>query len=111
MTATLTTTWTIAYRKPRANRFQRVANWEGTWAQAREVAQAFAVAHPDLQVYYVPSAASDAAEWSAPEDRGNVLVDSGRRVRIRETGALTEAELAAVPDAAGAQARWEEGAY
>lgn len=111
MTTITYTTWTLAYRKPRANRFQRVTNWEGTWAQARELAQTFAAAHADLQVYYIPSAASDAAGWSAPEDRGNILVDSGRRVRMTETGRLSDEILAQVPDADEAQARWRDGAY
>lgn len=101
----ITTTWTLAYRKPTANRFQRVTNWAGTWAQALELAQAFSKAHPELQVWYVPSAASEVN--GAPEDAGNVMVDSGKRIRIRDNGALTEAELTMVPDAAEAQARFD----
>lgn len=100
----ITTTWTLAYRKRTANRFQRVTNWAGTWAQALELARSFSQAHPELDVWYVPSLASEV--HGAAEDAGNVLVDSGRRVRIRETGALTEAELAMVPDADEAQARF-----
>lgn len=99
------TTWTLAFRKRTANRFQRVTNWEGTWAQALELAQAFGKAHPELDVWYVPTLASEAN--GAAEDAGNVMVDSGKRIRIRDNGALTEAELALVPDAAEAQARFE----
>lgn len=104
-------TWTLAYRKPKANRFQRVTNWEGTWAQARELAATFGAAHPELQVWYVPSAASDAGGHTFPEDRGNILTDTGRRVKIRETGKLSAELLAQVPDAAEAQARFNKGAY
>lgn len=99
-----TTTWTLAYRRRTANRFQRVTNWSGTWAQAMELARSFGQAHPKLDVWYVPSAASDAN--GSIEDRGNILVDSGRRVKILETGFLGEAELAMVPDADEAQARF-----
>ena len=98
------TTWTLAFRKRTANRFQRVTNWSGTWAQALELAQAFGKAHPELDVWYVPTLASEAN--GAAEDAGNVMVDSGKRIRIRENGALTEADLAMVPDAAEAQARF-----
>lgn len=104
-------TWTLAYRKPKANRFERVANWDGTWAQAREVAGLFAEANPGLQVFYVPSAASDASGHTFHEDRGNILTDTGRRVKIRETGSLSAEILAQVPNAADAQARFSEGAY
>lgn len=98
------TTWTLAFRKRTANRFQRVTNWAGTWAQALELAQAFGKAHPELDVWYVPTLASEGN--GAAEDAGNVMVDSGKRIRIRDNGALTEAELALVPDAAEAQARF-----
>jgi hypothetical protein len=100
----ITTAWTLAYRKRTANRFQRVTNWSGTWAQALELARSFSQAHPELDVWYVPTQASEAN--GAAEDAGNVLTDTGRRVRIRENGALTEAELALVLDAAEAQARF-----
>lgn len=81
-------TWTIAYRKPRANRFQRVTNWHGTWAQACELAHDFAEANPELQVFYVPTAASE-ADGTNPEDAGNILVDSGKRVRMIDNGELS----------------------
>lgn len=99
-----TNTWTIAYRKGSANHFKRATNWGGTWAQAREVAALFEAANPGLQVWYVPTAASD----THPEDRGNILMDSGKRIKIRETGTLSPEILAGVPDAAEAQARWTE---
>lgn len=102
------TTWTLAYRKRTANRFQRMTNWAGTWAQARELARTFGQAHPELDIWYVPSAAS---ETPGHEDTGNVLTDTGRRVRIRDNGEAPAWLLARVPDAAEAQARWEDGAY
>lgn len=97
------TTWTLAWRKRTANRFQRAVNWSGTWAQARELAGTFLAAHPDLQVYYVPTVGSD------PD--ATVMTDSGRNVRIRDNGVIPAAVLAQAPDAAEAQARWENGAY
>jgi hypothetical protein len=82
-------TWTIAYRNPRANAFKRAGDYAGTWAQAAELAQIFSSHHPDQQVYYVPTAAAE-AQHPGHEDSGNVLVDSGRRVRILETGSAGE---------------------
>lgn len=86
-------TWTIAYRKPRANRFQRVTNWHGTWNDAYAVAREFANANPELQVFYVVTLATE-QDGNNPEDAGNVLVDSGKRVRIIDNGALTGDVLA-----------------
>lgn len=82
------TRWTIAYRKPRANRFQRVTNWHGTWNDAYAVAREFANANPELQVFYVPTLASEQDGHNA-EDAGNILVDSGKRVRIIDNGSLS----------------------
>lgn len=72
--------WTIAFRKPRANRFQRVTNWHGTWAQAHDLANAFAEAHPELQVYYVVMAGMDS---------DTILVESGKHVRIIDNATLS----------------------
>lgn len=95
--------WTIAWRKRTANHFRRANNWAGTWAEALEMAGAFGELHPDLQVYYTPSvaheqwmrdeiAAGTLVDYGYSEDWGNILVDSGKRIRIRETGVI-EAEL------------------
>jgi hypothetical protein len=123
MTATKTL-WTIAYRKPKANRFQRITNWSGTWHQAVEVAVLFNDTDPGLQVFYVPSAASEdrlraelADEVARGDidqefadrylvDMGNVLTDTGRRVRIVERGELPAETLAKVPSPIQAEARW-----
>jgi hypothetical protein len=98
--------WTIAYRKRTANRFQRVTNWTGTWQEAFDMARVFSALHPDLQVYYVSSRAhEDHERVELPRqvasgemgqhladaylvDHGNILVDSGKRVRMTETGTL-----------------------
>src|SRR5688500_15907731 len=94
--------WTIAFRNPRASFFHRIADWEGAWAQAKEVAAIYGELHPELQVYYTTSLAYETAERiELPqrvargeitqelandylEDHGNILVDSGRRVKVRD---------------------------
>lgn len=96
--------WTIAWRTPRANRFHRATNWTGTWSQAVNMAQAFNQAHPDQQVFYVTTAALEAdqaariaagtLDASYAEDHGNILMDSGRRVRMVDNGTV-DAELVA----------------
>jgi hypothetical protein len=116
MNAATVTTWTLAYRKPRANSFKRVTNWSGTWHQAYELANIFAKANPGLQVYYTITAETEqrqATEITAgtlhadyADDHGNILADSGKRVRVFETGRLSAEILAQVPDAAEAAARF-----
>ena len=122
--------WTLAYRTPRANHFKRVTNWEGTWHQAREMAAKLLEAQPARQVYYVQSASSELAEvkrlaqevgsgrmshelaYSYLEDHGNILVaETKRRVKMRETGQLSDDLLAQVPDADEAKARFEADAH
>lgn len=86
-------TWTIAFRKPRANRFQRVTNWSGTWAQSVDMAEVFVTMNPGLDVYYVPTLANEqnAAEVFGPrEDHGNIYTPRGRMVRMVETGTLSD---------------------
>jgi hypothetical protein len=87
------TKWTIAFRKPRANRFQRVTNWYGTWDEAMALATVFAEANPELQVFYVPFLGSEHAE-----DAGTVLADSGKRVRIIDNAELSGDMLAIAVD-------------
>lgn len=84
--------WTVAYRKRTANRFVRVSDWSGTWKQAYDLARIFTSLRPELQVYYVTTLAYEqhtAAEIAAgtlpahyADDHGNVLTDSGKRVRM-----------------------------
>lgn len=118
--------WTLAYRTPRANHFKRVTNWSGTWHQAYELAAKLMEAEPTLQVYYVTTQAYEMDEIKriaqdvtlgrmTPElahryleDHGNILVSAnGRRVKMRETGTLSDELLAQVPDADEAKARYE----
>lgn len=80
--------WTIAYRKPTANRFERVTDFAGTWDEAVEMAQLAVQLRSDLQIWYVPTAEAEAAGYSCDEDRGNILVESGKRIRITDTGTL-----------------------
>jgi hypothetical protein len=120
-------TWTLAYRNPRANRFQRVTNWSGTWHQAYYLAQALGQERPDLQVYYVTTEQSEHEQrvrltaevhdgkisldlaMSYLEDHGNILVaETRRRVRMFETGQLSEAVLAQAMDATEARAKYED---
>lgn len=79
--------WTIAYRNPRANKFHRVTDWSGTWDEAEKMASRFGIAHPELQVWYVTTLATELANEN-PEDVANIRVDSGRRVRVTETGSF-----------------------
>lgn len=85
-------TWTIAYRKPTANRFLRASDFAGTWAQAAELAGRFAEAHPELQVFYVPTKAMEDACKPEHEDNGTILTDTGRRVRMVEGGTIGDLE-------------------
>lgn len=81
--------WTIAYRRSlKSNRFLRVGGLALSWDAATELANDFAEAMPGYQVFYVPNATYDAAHPS--EDSFNILVDSGRRVKIKEGGVLPE---------------------
>ncbi|HEX8109784.1 MAG TPA: hypothetical protein VF516_18765 [Kofleriaceae bacterium] len=94
--------WTIAWRKRTANHFRRANNWAGTWAEAFEMARAFGELHPEYQVYYTTTAAYE--QWERDEiaagtlaadrgeDHGNIMVDSGKRIRVRDTG-VVEADL------------------
>jgi hypothetical protein len=100
-------TWTIAYRKPTANRWLRVTNWAGSWAQAVGMAQLFAEANPGVQVYYTSSREAELAGGVVAEDIGNILSETtGRRVRIVEGGELPADMIARIPAADVARNRW-----
>jgi hypothetical protein len=79
--------WTVAYRTTR-NRgvFHRVS-LELTWHQAVDMAT-YLVRVLDTAVWYVPNRQAELDGWTAIEDVQNVMVDSGRRVRIAEDGVL-----------------------
>lgn len=90
--------WTIAWRKRRANRFARVTDWTGTWREARELANKIVAAHPELQVYYVASAAMDAWEEGRVqagelpadrlEDRGFLVLESLKKIKMIDQGSI-----------------------
>jgi hypothetical protein len=94
--------WTIAYRTHKnANHFKRVANWSGTWSAARVMAVEFEAQNPGAEVWYVPTAAyedymqdridsGDLTDFGYSEDFGNILMASGKRIRMRETGSVTD---------------------
>jgi len=110
MTSTERANWTIAYRKRTANRFLRVSTWAGTWPQAVAMARLFAAANPDLEVHYTSNRAAEVEGFVTEDDVRNILVDSGRRVRIVETDVELPAEMIArIPNAETARERWIDG--
>lgn len=110
MTSTERANWTIAYRKRTANRFLRVSTWAGTWSQAVGMARLFGAANPDLEVYYTSNRAAEVEGFVAEEDVRNILVYSGRRIRIVETDVELPAEMIArIPAAEVARERWSDG--
>jgi hypothetical protein len=89
-------TWTVAYRRPRASTFRRVVNWAGTWREAFEMADRLGEFDPKLDVWYVPSRDSELAGRVHLEDIGNILVPSGKRVRMTENGILPDVLLSPI---------------
>ena len=85
--------WTIAFRKRTANRFQRVTNWSGNWADAVRMAGVYGAAHPELEIYYVLTLDAERARPES-EDNGNVLVESGKRIRIVDNAELPDSIIA-----------------
>jgi hypothetical protein len=53
-------TWTIAYRRPKANRFIRDMRHALTWQQASDFSYLFGQANPGLEVWYVTTRLNDA---------------------------------------------------
>lgn len=100
--------WTVAFRRPRANRVLRVDDLNVTWSEAVEIAGKIATEYPELEVWYVSTADAEDRGLVAFEDRRNVMSTSGRRVRIFEGGkratfsrvfpfaSLSDSELAAI---------------
>lgn len=81
--------WTIAYRRPKANRFLRV-DLSLTWAEAKALANRAGLALPDHEIYYVGNQHAELTEYVPEEDRGNIFTHTAARVRIREGGVLPE---------------------
>uniref|UniRef100_A0AB38ZP64 Uncharacterized protein n=1 Tax=Mycobacterium phage Wildflower TaxID=3141619 RepID=A0AB38ZP64_9VIRU len=84
------TFWTVAWRNPRANRFRRATDLATDWHTASAVAAKAREARPDLEVWYVPTKAAEESGYVSAEDVGNILVPSGRRVRIVDDGKLAD---------------------
>ena len=85
------TGWTIAYRVSKyANHLKRVSDVDLSWHGARVLADRFASAMPDAEVYYVSTLQAEEDGRVCEEDRGNMLLESGKRVKFRETGVLPE---------------------
>lgn len=94
--------WTIAYRMSKhANHFKRVTNWSGTWNAARIMAAEFEAHNPGAEVWYVPTAEYETyqrgmiesgafEDTGISDDFGNILMDSGKRIKMRETGSVTD---------------------
>jgi len=101
MTTTDARGWTIAFRNPRANRFIRVAELDLTWHQAVALADVYGHLHPGQQIYYLGNAKAETGGFVCEEDRGNILAETGRRVKVtdREVPGVAElTETAALPD-------------
>lgn len=100
--------WTIAYRMSKhANHFKRAANWSGTWNGARIMAAEFEANHPGAEVWYVPTLEAEGYQrqmiesgaWESSglvDDWGNILLESGKRIKIRETGSVTDEMIESV---------------
>lgn len=117
--------WTLAWRNSRhANRLVRATNWAGTWEQALylagEMREAMVKAgRSDAQVYYVTTleyerdqAREIAAGTLRPEyaeDHGNMLMETGRRVRMVTNGAIPASVLSRVLPLDVAEARYTVG--
>jgi hypothetical protein len=80
--------WTLAYRKPTGPVFHRVTDWCGTWQQAHDLTGEFMQSHPGLEVWYTVTREAELDGYSSPEDIGNIMVSSGRRIRIADNGTI-----------------------
>lgn len=82
--------WTIAYRKPRANRIKRLDGFAGTREEALTLCTVIEAMNRDrgLEIYRLRTYESDVAQGQN-QDR-KFLAYSGRRVALVETGSLHE---------------------
>lgn len=81
--------WTVAYRKPRSNRFHRI-DLKLTWKEASELAAEVLNALEGYQVYTTTTLEAEQDDYVCDEDKGNILSETGRRVRISDNGVLPE---------------------
>jgi hypothetical protein len=102
--------WTIAIR-PNAKRgiFHRV-DLALTWDQAVDLAQYVGKLLPAADVWYVPNATYDAAH-PGHEDSYNVMVDTGKRIRIKDDGVLPFDTDPTTDDGATTVTAVEDGGY
>lgn len=75
------TYWTIAVRKPCANRFLRFDH-AVSWDQATELARHYMAANPGMECYYTVNRQAELDGYSNDDDAGNILTHTGRRVRV-----------------------------
>lgn len=117
--------WTLAWRNSRySNRLIRATNWAGTWSQAFYLAEKMREAmvkagREDAEVYYVVTLENEreqAREIAAgtlrpeyAEDHGNVLMETGRRVRMVTNGAIPAGVLSQALPLDVAEARYTVG--
>lgn len=87
--------WTVAFRKRTANRFQRVTNWSGSWDDAVRMAGVVGEAHPELEIFYTTTREAEESGYVSDEDQGNILVDSGKRIRVVDNAELSEEIISA----------------
>jgi hypothetical protein len=81
--------WTLAYRRRRSARFKRLTDWDGTWAQARDLGDALPQ-HSNVDVWVVPTRQAELDGRVYPEDIQNILTDTEARVAVRETGTVRD---------------------
>lgn len=84
------TEWTLAYRRPKANRFARIPDLHLTWDQSTDLGRYCAWRHPELQVWTTTTREAEVSGRVCPDDVGNILTDSGRRVVLVDTGNLVD---------------------
>lgn len=83
--------WTVAFRKPRANRFLRVSGLNLIWDDAVWLSHRLESMVPGLQVWFVQAASDDQTDPA-------IRTDSGKMVRVVETGAKVHPVTAAAFD-------------
>ncbi|QNJ56946.1 hypothetical protein SEA_REINDEER_155 [Mycobacterium phage Reindeer] len=88
------TYWTIAYRNRRANHFKRAQDLATDWHSAMAKAGAIKERLPHLDIWVLQTREAENAGYACAEDCGNILLETGKRIAVRDTGSL--AELAAM---------------
>lgn len=86
--------WTVAYRKSKhANHFKRLP-LQMTWQEAVDLSVVILHLYPELSsVWYVPTRQAELTDSVCKEDKGNVLAESGKRIRMIDTD-----DLSVMPD-------------